>query len=89
MKALEQYVESMNSWNAIFNTAAMTFPLSQTNVRDIAGKIEGELSPENLHCDGEASLAHVRKQSAMLHRTLNDLEAYCQRNGLDFPKLYI
>lgn len=33
----------------------------------------GGLSPENLHCDGEASMAHVRRTSARLNRELRAL----------------
>ena len=51
--ALEQFVDSTNRWNGIFGKEPMTFPLSQTDANNLMNKIAGELSPENLHCDGE------------------------------------
>ena len=30
--------------------------------------IENHLSPENLHCDGEASMAYVRREEARLNK---------------------
>ncbi len=53
MKNLTAYVEQQNGWNAIFGKSAMTFPLTQSNATDLMNKLASELSPENLHCDGE------------------------------------
>ncbi len=65
MQALINYVEDKNKWNAIFGGT----PLDVNSAEDrkkIADMIDGDLSPENLHCDGEASVTHVRKQHRML-----------------------
>jgi len=43
-------------------------------LRDIDG-VYGELSPENLTCDGEASPAWVRRRAASLRARLRELEA--------------
>jgi hypothetical protein len=39
----------------------------------IADMIEGDLSPENLTCDGEADPAYVRKQHAFLVRCAQEM----------------
>jgi len=86
MKNLKAYVESKNQWNAIFGTPAMTFPLAQTDANDLMNSIGSELSPENLHCDGEASITHVRKKAKFLDRVQSELEQYCLDNWLTTPE---
>ena len=86
MKNLKAYVESKNQWNALFGTAPMTFPLSQSNANSLMDSIACELSPENLHCDGEASVTHVRAKTRQLNSVRNDLETYCLNNWLNTPE---
>jgi len=86
MKNLETYLEQKNRWNAIFGQAAMTFPLSQTDANDLMNSIASELSPENLHCDGEASITHVRKKAKFLNTVQRELEQYCLNNWLNTPE---
>lgn len=85
MKNLETYLEQKNRWNAIFGQAAMTFPLSQSDANDLMNSIASELSPENLHCDGEAPMAYVRSKYAELTRVQKELETYCLDNWLETP----
>ena len=85
MKNLEAYVEQQNKWNAIFGRGAMNFPLNQSNVNDLMNSIGSELSPENLHCDGEAPKAYVRSKLAELTRVQKELETYCLDNWLETP----
>ena len=87
MKNLKAYVESKNQWNAIFGTPAMTFPLSQADANDLMNSIGSELSPENLHCDGEASITHVRAKVKQLNSVTKQLEQYCLDNWLTTPEL--
>ena len=87
MKNLEAYVEQKNKWNAIFGQSAMTFPLKQTDANDLMNSIASELSPENLHCDGEASITHVRAKAKQLNLVSKQLEQYCLDNWLDTPVL--
>ena len=85
MKNLEAYVEHKSKWNALFGDAPMTFPLTQNNVNSLAQSISSELSPENLHCDGEASASHVRGTLRMLNVVQKELDAYCLTNWLTTP----
>jgi hypothetical protein len=59
MSALTDYVEQHNKWNAIFGKAPMSLAIAKDRQR-IADMIDGDLSPENLTCDGELSPAQVR-----------------------------
>ena len=56
MKKLQRYLDRKNQWNAIFGGRALV--IGQDNQR-IADMIDGELSPENLTCDGELSRSQV------------------------------
>ena len=50
MKKLQRYLDRKNQWNAIFGGKPLV--IGQDNQR-IADMIDGDLSPENLTCDGE------------------------------------
>ena len=72
ISALEAFVERENKWSAIFNEK----PLSLLNAVDrqkIADKIDSQLSPENLHCDGEISAAQAREKYRFLSRCAEEL----------------
>jgi len=86
MKNLTAYVEAKNKWNALFGTAPMTFPLSQSNANSLMDSIASELSPENLGCDGELSSRQVRAKARELNAVKADLEAYCLNNWLNTPE---
>ena len=87
MKNLEAYVEQKNAWNKIFSIESINFPLSQANANELMNMIGSELSPENLHCDGEASITHVRAKVKQLNTVTKQLEQYCLDNWLDTPVL--
>jgi len=73
-KHLEQYLEQKNKWQKFFNYR----PLSLDNQQDrqaLARGIDGALSPENLHQDGETSLADVRREYKMLMAVAKELKA--------------
>ena len=87
MKNLEAYIEQKNAWNKIFSIESINFPLSQANANELMNMIGSELSPENLHCDGEASITHVRAKAKQLNLVSKQLEQYCLDNWLDTPVL--
>lgn len=61
MSALTDYVEQHNKWNAIFGKPALSLAIAADRQR-IADMIDGDLSPENLTCDGELSRTQVQKK---------------------------
>lgn len=85
---LEQYLEQENRWSAIFGNEPFTFPLSQEDVDKIASRIDSQLSPENLHCDGEASPQHVRVTYKRLTTAAMELQEYAQKMGYSIPMMY-
>lgn len=73
--ALEEYVDRMNELNRLFgHSDDIEFPLSEENVRRIAGDIEAALSPENLNCDGEISPAQANERYRYLKEVLDELQ---------------
>ena len=74
MKALQEYVDQKNRFNAIFGSA----PLNLNNAQDrqtIAEAIDSELSPENLSCDGELPYSEVNRRYQVLSRAGKQLKA--------------
>jgi len=88
MKNLETYVEQKNKWNAIFGQAAMGFPLSQADADDLMNSIASELSPENLHCDGEISATQAQNKYNYYGKVIKELDRYCAGQGLTIPTIY-
>jgi hypothetical protein len=85
---LVNYVKRMNEWNAIFGTGAVEFPLDAQGAQTIADKLDSELSPENLHCDGEISHAEAMRKYNFLSLVADELNIYCDANSLTRPTIY-
>ena len=92
MKNLNDYIDQKNLMLAMFNprfaSKQITFPLSQQDVNKLAESIDCQLSPENLHRDGEASRSEVARTYKYLTSVATDLEDYCLAYGLDMPEVY-
>jgi len=89
MKALNEYVNEMNRWESYTTkTPNYTFPLSQKMVDKIAYSLDTDLSPENLHCDGEISMSEANQKYRFYERVYRDLEKYCLKNWLNTPEIY-
>src|SRR5210317_157877 len=85
---LSNYVEQMNSWNAIFNDASIEFPLTAESAQKIGSKLDGELSPENLHCDGEISAREAQRKYNFLTSVVDELNLYCDANAIRRPQIW-
>jgi len=85
---LENFVNGQNRWNEIFSKPAMTFPLTQHSVNELARDIDSQLSPENLMMDGEAPVSHIINKRKYLTQVAEELEQYAQRAGYDIPAFY-
>jgi len=88
MRKLKQFIKDQNQWNAIFGTAAITFPLTQSQVDDLGKSIDSKLSPENLHCDGERSRTEAVRIGNYLNDVLDELNLYCKQNSLTEPTVW-
>jgi len=86
MKNLQHYIDNRNSWNSFFpNSKQITFPLDPNTVNDLARSLDADLSPENLHCDGEISQAEAQRKYDYYGRVIADLENYCAFYALKKP----
>lgn len=88
VRHLNDYIEQRSRWMAIFDKPGITFPLTQDSANDIARQLDGDLSPENLHCDGEISASQAQAKYRFYKLVAQELEAYCKSNGLTMPQLY-
>jgi len=88
MKHLQDYIDQKNTWGKFFNSPAINFPLTQAEVDDLASSLDSDLSPENLHCDGEITAAQAQKKYNYYGRVIKDLEAYCASRDLTQPQVY-
>ena len=89
MKNLKHYIDDRNQWNSFFpNSRQITFPLDQKTVDDLARSLDGDLSPENLHCDGEISATQAQNKYNYYGRVIKDLDRYCVNQSLTMPKIY-
>ena len=88
MRNLTKFIDDQNVWRGFFNTAPITFPLTQLHVNDIAKSLDSKLSPENLHCDGEISVAEANRKYKFYSKVYEELNAYCNLNRLNTPAVY-
>ena len=89
MKALKDYIDGKNQWDTIFGKSpSYTFPLSQKMVDDLCESLDCDLSPENLHCDGEISAVQANKKYRFYNKVADDIADYTWKNGLVMRELY-
>jgi hypothetical protein len=70
MKNLQKYLDQKNQWNAVFGRKPLV--IGQDNQR-IADMIDGDLSPENLTCDGELPRSQVQARYRQLNAAAEEL----------------
>jgi hypothetical protein len=85
---LVKFIDDNNRWIALFNKTGMKFPLTQSDADDLGRTLDSQLSPENLHCDGEISNAEAMRKYNFLSTVCDELNIYCDANGLTRPKIY-
>lgn len=62
IKALKNFIDNRNRFEAIFNGETKLMPKTREECEYWFNILSGELSPENLHCDGEISASAARKK---------------------------
>lgn len=73
---LTQYIERKNFTRALFNEAEIDpANISPKEARELLDSLEGDLSPENLCCDGELRGAALRAKTKMLTEAKKALES--------------
>ena len=91
LHTLEQYVAQYNSWNRIFDKSHVDININnitKDQAHSLVMRLDNEMSPENLHCDGEITHAQAMKKYNFLTTVLDELNIYCDANGLTRPRVY-
>ena len=88
MRNLQKFIDDQNTWRSLFNTAPVTFPLTQLHVNDLAKSLDAKLSPENLHCDGEISATQAQNKYNYYGKVIKELDRYCAGQGLTMPTIH-
>jgi len=81
MKNLIKYIEDINRWRKFGSKPAISMPLDQDEINEIAGQIDCQMSPENLHCDGEISVAEANRKFRYLNKVFKELEEHARSQG--------
>jgi hypothetical protein len=71
---LEAFVDKENAYQKVFGKAQMSL-LKAADRQAIADKIDSQLSPEWLTCDGELSRAEVNRRYNFLIRCARELRS--------------
>ena len=87
MQALNKYVEEKNTWQILFSGAKLLTLDTASGRKAIALQLDSDLSPENLHCDGEITARQAQAKYKMYSRVVVELEAYCKANTLTMPQV--
>jgi len=88
MKNLQRYLdEKINFWNELTGRPEVTLPLAEDEVIDLIEDIACNLSPENLHCDGEITAAQARTKYNFYMRVIRDLERHTGKS-IDIESMY-
>ncbi len=74
--ALEQYIKGMNARSRAFGEPAIdTKRISEFERRVVVSHLEGDLSPENLECDGELTGKALEERQNYLFAVRDELNA--------------
>lgn len=74
MSHLQTYVNRDNDLRELFNKEPRPFPTTPSECQPYFASLTGELSPENLTCDGELSYAQVQEKATFLYAVWAELE---------------
>lgn len=72
--ALEEYIRELNIFRRLDQVDEITLPLSREHYEFIQDRLEGDLSPENLACDGLASGSYIAQRHKLLTEVKDELE---------------
>lgn len=84
-KLVKQYIADTNFYRVIVQKPVLDAnDLSWDNVLDLLERLENDLSPENLTCDGEIPYAQVMPRARFLNAVRDELDKMSERYQIDF-----
>jgi hypothetical protein len=79
--ALRKYLNERNHWRSLMKQPDLKIAfMTEAEAREVAQMIEGDLSPENLCCDGELSERDTQYRFEYLKRVQSDLKCLAVQN---------
>ena len=88
MKNLQRYLdEKVNFFAKFTGEPEVTLPLSSADVDNVIDSLACNLSPENLHCDGEITRAQAQTKYNFYMRVHRDLERHTGK-AIDIHMMY-
>jgi hypothetical protein len=91
LHTLEQYVAQYNSWNRIFDKSHVDININnitKDQAHSLVMRLDSEMSPENLHCDGELTHSQVQTKYDHLMGVWQDLRHLYYKKGWTLPMVY-
>ena len=84
-KLVKQYIADTNFYRVIMQKPVLDAnDLSWDNVLDLLERLENDLSPENLTCDGEIPYAKLMPRMAYLNAVRDELDKISEHYQIDF-----
>ena len=75
MKNLTKYVAGVNLFAGLWGDPLIDINnIDEDTAKRLFHKLDGEMSPENLHCDGEISAAQARQKARLFNGAVRDLK---------------
>lgn len=75
MKELNEFVARENKWSSMFKGHTLVEIKTAAGRQRVAERIDSQLSPENLSCDGELPRAEVNRRYRYLNKCAAQLMA--------------
>ena len=75
MKELKEFVARENQWSSLFKGYVVVEIDTAAGRQRVADRIDSQLSPENLSCDGELPAAEVNRRYRYLNKCAAQLLA--------------
>lgn len=74
MSALNKFIKTENKWAKLFDGKDLVRPTTAEECVPFFNKLEAELSPEILHCDGEITNAQAKRKLNHFMKVWAELE---------------
>lgn len=69
ISTLESYIDQQNQWRSIFGHKPLSLIKDAQKIADV---INGDMSPENISCDGEIPLSKIRARRSHMYRVARE-----------------
>jgi len=87
--SLQLQIDRINVWRKLKGEKEISIhSLKQVDVDNLASSLDCQMSPENLHCDGEISHSAAMAKAHNIRKAFAELKAYVAKRNLTMPTTY-